>query len=159
MLPNPFGSFDMQQAPFNLNQIKDYKPVESFTDDANVHWVLTKASTDSTKDVPDYKNVQFTECWGTPFPGIKTKIYVYVVEGIKLPRSEAETPSRIIYQWFSDVAPTPAFNPTMITPREWLKANVYAAPITDARVSKLKAICRYQEQAEQKKHKNKLQKI
>lgn len=34
------------------------------------------------------------------------------------------------------------FNPSMISEREWLKANVYAAPVLDGRMSKLRAICR-----------------
>lgn len=32
----------------------------------------------------------------------------------------------------------------MITEREWMKANVYAAPVVNGRVSKLCAICRVQ---------------
>ena len=44
----------------------------------------------------------------------------------------------------------------MITPREWLKANVYAAPLTNARVSKLKAICHIEGSVEPEKNEDKL---
>ena len=161
MLPNPLlsGSIDFQKAILGLNQIEGFKPVERFTDDSNVEWVLSKASSDSTKDIPDPKSIQFTDCWNHEFPGLKIKpYYVYVVEGIKLPRVETEQPTRILYQWFSD-KPSPGFNPTMITPREWMKANVYAAPLTNARISKLKAICHITELAEPEKEQDKLLKV
>ena len=45
-----------------------------------------------------------------------------------------------MYQWFSQTF-VPKFDPTMITEKEWLKANIYSAPIVDSRVSKLYAIC------------------
>ena len=131
---------DFQKATLNLNQIEGFKPVEKFTDESNIEWILSKSSADPTKDIPDPKVIQFTDCWNHEFPGLKTKLYVYVVEGIKPPRVETEQPTRVLYQWFSQ-NPCPTFNPAMITQREWLKANVYAAPLTNARVSKLKAIC------------------
>lgn len=125
---------------FGLNQVEGFVPTQEFTDDSNTHWTLVKASSVSTIDIPDPKSVQFVDCWNHKYPNLKTELYVYVVEGIKLPRVETEQPTRILYQWF---APTPAtnFNPQLITEKEWLKANVYSAPIVDARMSKLKAIC------------------
>ena len=54
---------------------------------------------------------------------------------------EIEQPSRIIYQWFSAVF-IPKFDPTMITDREWLRANVYSASMGDTRTSKLNALCK-----------------
>jgi len=52
----------------------------------------------------------------------------------------------LLYQWFSTVQVD--FNPAMITDREWLKANVYAAPLQDTRMSKLLAICGMQAPAQ-----------
>ena len=158
LLPNPLGSYENMKATLNLNQIEGFTPVEKFTDESNVQWVLSKASSDSTKDIPDPKNIQFTDCWNHEFPGLKTKLYVYVVEGIKPPRVETEQPTRVMYQWFSQT-PCPTFNPAMITQREWLKANVYAAPLTSARVSKLKAICHITDMPEPEKEQDKLLKV
>lgn len=155
LLPNPLLSFESVKATLNLNQIEGFAPIDKFTDESNTQWVLSKASSDSTKDIPDPKSIQFTDCWNHEFPGLKTKLYVYVVEGIKPPRVETEQPTRVLYQWFS-TQPSPAFNPTMITQREWLKANVYAALLTNARVSKLKAICHMTELPEPEKEQDKL---
>lgn len=142
LLPNPLGSFTstLPQATLCLNQIDNFKPATEFTDDTNLKWQLVKASSDSTVDIPDPKTLQIVDYWNHEFPGIKTKLYVYVVEGIKPPRVETEMPARVLYQWFSTVW-VPTFTPQMITEKEWLKANVYAAPVTNSRVSKLKAIC------------------
>lgn len=41
------------------------------------------------------------------------------------------------------------FNPSMITDNEWLKANVYAAPLMDTRMSKLLAICKVKQTGQQ----------
>ena len=124
-----------------LNQIADFEPIKQFTDDSNTTWVLSKSSSDSTIDVPDPANMQVVDYWNHEFPGIKSRIYIYVVEGIRQPRVETEQPSRIMYQWFSTVF-VPTFTPQMITQREWLRANVYAAPVTQTRMSKLKALCK-----------------
>ena len=156
LLPNPMLPLDFQKPTLNLNQIENFEPVKSFTDETNITWELVKSASDSTKDVPDPKNVYFTDCWLHEFPGLKTKIYVYVVEGIKPPRIETEQPSRVLYQWFSSVKPL-QFNPSMITQREWLKANVYAAPLVLGRVGKLKAICKITDNLEpEKKEEDKL---
>ena len=64
-----------------------------------------------------------------------------VVEGIRIPRVETEKPSRILYQWFSSIF-IPRFDPTMITDKEWMKANVYTTAMGDTRLSKLNAICK-----------------
>lgn len=129
------------RAVLGLTQVEGYEPVQSFTDSSGVNWILSKASSDSTRDVPDPKSVQISDYWNHEFPNIKQKVYVYVVEGIRVPRVETEQPSKILYQWFSPVF-IPKFDPTMITDREWLKANVYTASIGDTRVSKLNAICK-----------------
>ena len=126
-----------------LNQMEGFEPVQEFTDSANVKWVLAKAASDSTRDVPDPKTVQITSCWNHEFPAkLSPKIYVYAVEAIRPPRVATEQPSMLLYQWFSTVQVD--FNPSMITEREWLKANVYAAPLQDTRMSKLLAICKMQ---------------
>ncbi len=133
------------RAVLGLTQVEGFEPVQSFADSSGVAWVLAKASSDSTRDVPDPKSVQITDYWNHEFPNIRQKVYVYVVEGIRVPRVETEQPSRILYQWFSSVF-IPKFDPTMITEREWLKANVYVASIGDTRVSKLNAICKVKAQ-------------
>lgn len=130
-----------------LNQIEGFEPVKEFTDSANVKWSLAKAASDSTRDVPDPKTVQITNCWNHEFPKkLSPKIYVYAVEAIRPPRVATEQPSMLLYQWFSTVQVD--FNPSMITDREWLKANVYAAPLQDTRMSKLLAICGMQAPAQ-----------
>ena len=130
-----------------LNQIEGYDPVKEFTDSANVKWSLAKAASDSTRDVPDPKSVQITSCWCHEFPKkLSPKIYVYAVEAIRPPRVATEQPSMLLYTWFSTVQID--FNPSMITDREWLKANVYAAPLQDTRMSKLLAICGMQAPAQ-----------
>lgn len=129
------------RAVLGLTQVEGFVPVQSFTDSSGAGWILSKASTDSTRDVPDPKSVQITDYWNHEFPNIRQKVYVYVVEGIRIPRVETEQPSRVLYQWFSSVF-VPKFDPTMITDREWLRANVYVTSMGDTRVSKLNAICK-----------------
>ena len=62
------------------------------------------------------------------------------MEGIKKPRIETEAPVRVLYQWFS-TKNNPQFTPQIISGNEWHRANVYTAPISDSRVSKLSALC------------------
>lgn len=133
------------RAVLGLTQVEGYEPAQNFADSSGVAWILAKASSDSTRDVPDPKAVQITDYWNHEFPNIRQKVYVYVVEGIRVPRVETEQPSRILYQWFSPVF-IPKFDPTMITEREWLKANVYVASMGDTRLSKLNAICKVKAQ-------------
>ena len=140
LLKNPMDSLGTAKNTLNLNQIENFQPVKKFKDDSNTEWTLVKSSFDSTVDIPDPRGIQVVDFWNHEFPNLKTKLYVYVVEGIKQPRVETEQPTRVMYQWFSLVF-VPTFTPSMITDKEWLKANVYAAPIINARVSKLKAIC------------------
>ena len=144
MLPNPFAavqSLGQMRSALALNQIQGFEPVQSFKDESNTSWVLVKEASNSTIDIPDPKSLQIVDYWNHEFPGLKSKLYIYVVEGIKQPRVETEQPTRIMYQWFSTVF-VPTFTPQMISEREWLKANVYAAPVLNARVSKLKALCK-----------------
>lgn len=129
------------QVTLRLNQIEGFEPVKEFTDESNTPWKLVKAASNSTVDVPDPKQLQIVDYWNHEFPGLKNKLYCYVVEGIKQPRVETEQATRILYQWFSPVF-VPTFTPQLITPREWLKANIYAAPILNIRLSKLNALCR-----------------
>jgi len=129
------------RAVLGLTQVEGFEPVQSFLDSSGLSWVLSKAASDSTRDVPDPKSIQITDYWNHEFPNLKQKVYVYVVEGIRIPRVETERPSRILYQWFSSIF-IPRFDPTMITDREWLKANVYTSSLGDSRISKLNAICK-----------------
>ena len=153
-MPDPLIKAPFLQQPtppmqtLMLNQLEGWEPVQEFTDSANVHWVLAKAATDSTRDIPDPKTVQFVGAWNHEFPAkLSQKVYVYVVEAIRPPRVATEQPSMLLYQWFSTVKMD--FNPSMITDREWLKANVYAAPLVDSRMSKLLAICKVKAPAQQ----------
>lgn len=139
-IPNPVLP-QLGKGTLGLNQIEGFSPVQQFVDESNTSWQLVKAAANSTIDIPDPKSIQITDYWNHEFPGLRSKLYVYVVEGIKQPRVETEQPTRIMYQWFSTVF-VPTFTPLMITDREWLRANVYAAPVVNARVSKLNAICR-----------------
>ena len=145
LIPSSSLSPIAPRAVLGLTQVEGYEPVQSFADSSGVAWVLAKASSDSTRDVPDPKAVQITDYWNHEFPNIRQKVYIYVVEGIRVPRVETEQPSRILYQWFSPVF-IPKFDPTMITEREWLKANVYVASMGDTRLSKLNAICKVKAQ-------------
>lgn len=130
------------QVALNLNQIQGFEPVKEFTDSTNTKWVLVKNSSDSTVDIPDPASLQIIESWCHEYPNLKkSKVYLYVVEGVRMPRVETEKPARILYQWFA-LSFVPNFNYTMITKKEWLKANVYAAPVADARLSKLYALCK-----------------
>ena len=151
MLPSPFANplqttvppIQQQVNMLNLTQIEGFQPVQKFTDETNTTWTLVKAFSDSTVDVPDPKSMQIVDYWDHKFVGLKNDapLYVYVVEGVRQPRVETEQPSRIMFQWFSKVY-VKDFNPQMISEREWYKANVYAAPVLNARVSKLNAICK-----------------
>lgn len=153
-MPDPLIKAPFLQQPtpplqtLMLNQLEGWEPVQEFTDSANVHWVLAKSASDSTRDIPDPKTVQFVGAWNHEFPAkLSQKVYVYAVEAIRPPRVATEQPSMLLYQWFSTVKMD--FNPQMITDREWLKANVYAAPLVDSRMSKLLAICKVQAQPPQ----------
>ena len=158
MIKMPSLSQNLVKPTLGLTQIENFRPIGKFTDSTGTQWVLSKSSFDSTKDVPDPKGVQILDYWNHEFPNVKQQMYVYVVEGPRLPRVDTEQPSRIMYQWFSQT-PCPTFNPAMITQREWLKANVYAAPLTSARVSKLKAICHITDIPEPEKEQDKLLKV
>lgn len=141
LIPSPTGLQTTQIKPtLGLNQIENFIPVQKFTDAINTEWTLIKNCIDSTVDVPDHNSLQIIDYWNHEFPNLRTKLYVYVVEGVRQPRVETEQPKRILYQWFSTYF-VPSFTPDMITEKEWLKANVYAAPIINDRVSKLRAIC------------------
>lgn len=142
LLTNPFMTSPSTtiKNTLSLNQIEGFTPVQEFSDETNTKWSLVKSSLDSTIDIPDPKTLQIVDFWNHEFPNLKTKLYVYVVEGVRQPRVETEQPSRILYQWFSPVF-VPTFTPQMISDKEWLKANVYAAPVVNARISKLNAIC------------------
>jgi len=150
LLPNPLAQpvptvpgMPQTRPTLGLNQIEGFEPVKSFTDETNTPWQLVKAASNSTVDVPDPKSLQVVDFWNHDFPGLKTKLYVYVVEAIRQPRVETEQATRVMYQWFSTVF-VPTFNPQMITEQEWMKANVYAAPLINGRMSKLNAICKVQ---------------
>ena len=129
----------------NLTQIENYQPIEKFTDSKGSQWELVKSASNSCIEIPDPKSIQIVDYWNHLFPNLKDKIYIYVVEGVKQPRVETEKPTRILYQWFSLVG-LASFTPQMISDNEWLKANVYASPIVDSRLSILNALCRTQVQ-------------
>lgn len=127
-------------AGLGLCQVEGFNMTRQFTDAAGVNWVLKKAAEDSGVDIPDPAYVQVTDFWNHAVPGTGDKVYIYVVEGIRRPRTTNEHPVKILYQWFSEYN-NPTFTPQMITPAEWAAANVFTSAIGDARVSKLKALC------------------
>lgn len=146
--PNLLTSLYQNQAvpSLKLTQIDTFEPVVEFTDSTGAKWRLIKSANSSMGEIPDPKSINFTDCWNHEFPGSNAHVYVYVVEGVKLPRTPRETSCKVLYQWFSSVN-NKSFNPQMIRAEEWLIANVYASAITDARVSKLKALCKIDDSA------------
>ena len=149
-IPSAYMSPIVPRAVLGLTQVDGFDPVKDFTDSSGLQWTLFKSASDSTRDVPDPKSVQITDYWNHEVPNIQQKVYVYVVEGVRVPRVETEKPSRILYQWFSSIF-IPRFDPTMITDREWMKANVYTSSLGDSRMSKLLAICKQREAVQQTK--------
>ena len=105
-------------AGLGLCQVEGFNMTRQFTDAAGVNWVLKKAAEDSGVDIPDPAYVQVTDFWNHAVPGTGDKVYIYVVEGIRRPRTTNERPVKILYQWFSEYN-NPTFTPQMITPAEW----------------------------------------
>ena len=124
-----------------LTQIDGFEPVSEFTDSSGVKWSLVKSASSGMSEIPDPQSVNITDYWNHEYPGSNGKVYIYVVEGVRVPKTSRETACNVLYTWFSTVD-NKQFTPQMIRPAEWLMANVYASPITDARVSKLKALCK-----------------
>ena len=114
---------------------------------AGTTWTLVKSASSGMGEIPDPAAINITDYWNHEYPGSNGKVFLYVVEGIRLPKTQRETACRVLYAWFSTVGEK-GFTPQMIRPGEWLTANVYAAGITDARVSKLHAICKTKPEAE-----------
>ena len=131
----------------NLTQIDGFTPPAEFRDSTGASWQLVTSASSGMGEIPDPAAVNVTDYWNHEFPGSGGKVFLYVVEGVRIPKTQRETPCRILYAWFSTVN-QPAFTPQMIRPAEWLVANVFAAGITDARVSKLHAICKTKPEAE-----------
>lgn len=123
-----------------LCQVNGFQMVQQFRDAAGAEWTLRKSAEDSSVDIPDPAYVQVTDFWNHVVPGTDNRVYIYVVEGIKRPRTTSERQVRILYQWFSEYN-NPTFTPGMISPAEWAAANVFTSAIGDARVSKLNALC------------------
>lgn len=133
-----------QGAPdLKLTQIDKYEPPRQFTDATGATWALVKDARSGMGEVPDPQAVTITDYWEHEYPGSSGKVYIYVVEGIRNPKTTRETACRVLYSWFSTVH-APNFTPQLIRPQEWLMANVYAASLSDARVSKLTALCNVQ---------------
>lgn len=148
-LTNALGGNDMsnmsniqvgQTAVLGLRQLAKFNMTQTFQDSDGKQWKLVKSANDSSVEIPDPAYVQITDYWNHDFPNSNGKVFIYVVEGIKRPRIETERPVRVLYQWFS-TKNNPQFTPQMISANEWHRANVFTAPITDSRVSKLSALC------------------
>lgn len=125
----------------NLTQIDKIEPVPEFTDGAGETWRLVKDARSGMSEIPDPQSITVTDYWNHEVTGTGGKIFIYVVEGIRPPKTARETPCRILYSWYSTTN-NPGFTPQMIRPQEWLIANVYAAALTDARTGKLTALTR-----------------
>lgn len=141
--PNLLNSlYQTQTIPsLKLTQIDSFEPVSEFIDSSGVKWSLVKSASSGMSEIPDPQSVNITDYWNHEYPGSNGKVYIYVVEGVRVPKTSRETACNVLYTWFSTVD-NKQFTPQMIRPAEWLMANVYASPITDARVSKLKALCK-----------------
>lgn len=132
---------NINSVSLGLKQINGFEMVKSFDDGAGYTWKLVKSATDSGVEIPDPSLLQVTDYWCHEFPGSCGKVYIYVVEGIKQPRTENEKPVSILYQWFSTYN-NPHFNPQIISKSEWLNANVYASEVRSSRITKLNALCK-----------------
>lgn len=141
--PNLLNSlYQTQTIPsLKLTQIDGFEPVSEFVDSSGIKWSLVKSASSGMSEIPDPQSVNITDYWNHEYPGSNGKVYIYVVEGVRVPKTSRETACNVLYTWFSTVD-NKQFTPQMIRPAEWLMANVYASPITDARVSKLKALCK-----------------
>ena len=159
-IPAPIISNDIQKnqvtpnvndkksvSSLGLRQLKDFEMLSSFQDSNGKVWKLVKSANDASVEIPDPQFVQITDCWNHEFPGTDNKVFIYVVEGIKRPRVDSEKPVCVLYQWFS-TNQCATFNPSMISMPEWHRANVYTSGISDSRISKLKALCRYVENSD-----------
>lgn len=128
-----------------LTQIDGLEPVPEFVDSAGQKWQLIKSASSGMGEIPDPQSVNVIDYWNHIHPGSNGKIYIYVVEGVRVPKTARETACRVLYSWFSTVD-NKTFTPQMIKPAEWLTANVYAAQISDARLSKLNALCQVKDE-------------
>lgn len=124
-----------------LTQIDGWEPVPEFVDSDGQRWKLIKSASSGMGEIPDPQSVNIIDYWNHVHPGSNNKIFIYVVEGVRVPKTARETACRVLYSWFSTVD-NKGFTPQMIKPNEWLTANVYASTISDARVSKLKSLCK-----------------
>lgn len=131
----------------NLTQIDGFEPVQQFTDSSGQTWKLIKSANSGMCEIPDPRNLNIVDYWNHEHPSSSGKVFLYVVEGVRIPKTSREQACKILYCWFSQVN-NKSFTPQMIKANEWLLANVYASEITDARVSKLKAICKYEEKTQ-----------
>ena len=144
--PDYINNLYNQNLPsLQLTQIDGFEPVQQFTDSSGQTWNLIKSANSGMCEIPDPRNLNIVDYWNHEHPGSGGKIFIYVVEGVRTPKTTRETACKVLYMWFSTVN-NKSFTPQMIKPNEWLTANVYAAEITDARISKLKALCKYEEQ-------------
>lgn len=130
------------KVPIGLTQIKDLVMPAEFSDSAGNKWRMAKSSKDSSVEIPDPAMVSVTRWWNHVHPASDGKVYIYVVEGIKRPRTETESAVMVLYQWFSTTN-RPNFVPAEITAVEWYSANVYTADIIDSRTSILNSLCGY----------------
>lgn len=144
-IPNINNLANIDAISLGLKQISGFEMVGTFSDSSGTKWRLVKSASDSGVEIPDPALLQVTDYWCHEFPGSSGRVYIYVVEGIKQPRTENEKPVSILYQWFSTYN-NPSFTPQMISKSEWLTANVYASEVKSSRISKLNALCRVSSQ-------------
>lgn len=143
--PDYINNLYNQNLPsLQLTQIDGFEPVQQFTDSSGQTWKLIKSANSGMCEIPDPRNLNIVDYWNHDHPGSNGKIFIYVVEGVRIPKTTRETACKVLFMWFSQVN-NKSFTPQMIKPNEWLIANVYAAEITDSRISKLKALCKYEE--------------
>lgn len=132
----------------SLSQLKDKDPIKEIVDDLGIHFKLVKSAYDSSTSIPNPALVYFFDWWDKEYPGTNGQVYCYACMGIKRPVTDTEKPSLVIYTWYSTVGDK-NFTPASITQQEWLRANVYAAPLPEWRMPIFNTLCGIKQTPEQ----------
>jgi hypothetical protein len=123
-----------------LSQLKGVEPVKEITTDDNITFKLVKSAFDSSIGIPDPTQVFFTDAWCKEYPNTNGSVWCYCCQGIKRPSSNTEKPTLVLYTWFSTQG-DPSFNPSTITRDDWLRACVYAYPLSNHRNAIFNGLC------------------
>ena len=83
-------------AALNLTQIDGFTPPAEFRDSTGATWQLVKSASSGMSEIPDPAAVNITDYWNHEYPGSNGKVFLYVVEGVRIPKTQRETPCRIL---------------------------------------------------------------